>query len=922
MRNPSRTDNELLEENALLKQRIRKLEISEAECKQANAGLRESEEKYRTFLIASPDPVFSFTREGRYQYVNRAFAEGVGMAVDDIIGKSIWDVFPKEEADKRFASLSQVFRTGEEKVIEVRVPRADGDRYYITTITPIQDTKGEILSAICTSKDITDRKRAEEALQESEEKYRLVVENAEEAISIAQEGMHKFVNRRALEILGYSKEELTSKPFTEFVHPDDRQMVLERYKKRMKNEDIPNIYTLRIIAKDGTVKWIEIHATLVSWDGKPATLNFFIDITERKLTDEALRVSELRYQAIFETTGTCMLIVEEDMTIFLANHVFESLIGYKREEVEGKRKWTEFVEKDDLEKMISRHQLRRVGSDLVEKNYEFRLVHKDGHIKNILLTVDIIPGTKRSVASLMDITERNQAEERVNYQRRLLRQVIDADTNLIFVKDLEGRYLLANKAMAYVHGTSPDAMIGKTDAEFGATPDEVIKCQKDDLEVVKTGSVKFINEESCKWPSGEIHYYQTTKYPMEDDTGKQTRVLAVGVDITEHKRMEESLNRAQKMESLGRLAGGVAHDLNNILGILTGYSELLLQKLPKDSPLTRYADNILKSSMRGAVIIQDLLTLARRGVTVSEVFNLNKVIFDYLGTPEFEKLKSYHPNVKVRTELEERLLNIKGSPIHMSKTVMNLVSNAAEAISDQGEVTIRTENRYLDRPIRGYDHVQEGDYVVLTISDSGKGISAQDLGKIFEPFYTKKVMGRSGTGLGLAVVWGTVKDHNGYIDVKSEEGKGTIFTLYFNVTREKLTNVQETTSPSSYMGRGESILVVDDRKEQRELAVNMLGWLGYQVEALPGGEEAIEYLKNKKVDLVVLDMIMEPGIDGLETYRRMLQIQPKQKAVIVSGFSETDRVRQAQEIGAGSFVRKPYILENIGLAVKKELDRS
>jgi CheY-like chemotaxis protein len=375
------------------------------------------------------------------------------------------------------------------------------------------------------------------------------------------------------------------------------------------------------------------------------------------------------------------------------------------------------------------------------------------------------------------------------------------------------------------------------------------------------------------------------------------------------------------MEGLGRLAGGVAHDLNNVLGVLVGYSDLLLRKLSEDSSLRRYAENIQQSSMRAAAIIQDLLTLARRGVNISKVVDLNRVIFDYLKTPEFENLKSYSPNVKVCTKLEEGLLNIKGSPIHLGKTIMNLISNALEATSEQGEVMIRTENRHLDQPIRGYDDMQEGDYVVLTVSDSGRGIPTQDLGKIFEPFYTKKVMGRSGTGLGLAVVWGTVKDHNGYIDVQSEEGKGTIFKLYFPVTREELSQAKETVSQSIYMGRGESILVVDDVKEQRELAVNMLGWLGYQVEALSSGEEAIIYLKNNKADLVVLDMIMDPGIDGLETYRRIKEFKPKQKAIVVSGFSETDRVKMAQEIGAGSFVRKPYILEKIGVVVRRELDR-
>jgi len=375
------------------------------------------------------------------------------------------------------------------------------------------------------------------------------------------------------------------------------------------------------------------------------------------------------------------------------------------------------------------------------------------------------------------------------------------------------------------------------------------------------------------------------------------------------------------MEALGVLAGGVAHDLNNVLGVLTGYSELLVEMMPEGSTSRKFADNILQSSVKGAAIVQDLLTLARRGVAVAEVVEMNKVILNYLKTPEFEKLQYYHPEVEIRTELDDELLNINGSPVHLAKTIMNLVSNAAEAISGRGAVMIRTENCYLDHPIKGYEEMKEGDYVVLTVSDTGGGISPNEMDKIFEPFYTKKVMGRSGTGLGLAVVWGTVKDHNGYIDVRSREGKGTTFTLYFPVTRERKGKAKKAAAAAAYMGRGESLLVVDDVKEQRELARNMLGRLGYRVEAVASGEEATEYLQSRQADLVVLDMIMDPGIDGLETYRRILEINSGQKAIIVSGFSETDRVRKTQEMGAGEFVRKPYVLEKIGRAVKKELER-
>jgi CheY-like chemotaxis protein len=230
--------------------------------------------------------------------------------------------------------------------------------------------------------------------------------------------------------------------------------------------------------------------------------------------------------------------------------------------------------------------------------------------------------------------------------------------------------------------------------------------------------------------------------------------------------------------------------------------------------------------------------------------------------------------------------------------------------------------QYLDRPVKGYEEVQEGYYAVLMVSDTGKGIPAEDRGRIFEPFYTKKVMGRTGTGLGLAVVWGTVKDHNGYIDVQSEEGKGSTFTLYFPVTREEMFVEAASVSISEYMGKGESILVVDDVKEQRDLAAEMLKKLNYKVFSVSSGEEAIAYIKKHKVDLLVLDMIMDPGIDGLDTYRSVLEIQPKQKAIIVSGFSESNRVHAAHALGVGEYVKKPYVIEKLGMAVRKELDRS
>ncbi|MBW2488575.1 MAG: response regulator, partial [Deltaproteobacteria bacterium] len=377
--------------------------------------------------------------------------------------------------------------------------------------------------------------------------------------------------------------------------------------------------------------------------------------------------------------------------------------------------------------------------------------------------------------------------------------------------------------------------------------------------------------------------------------------------------------RAQKMEAIGTLAGGVAHDLNNILSGIVSYPELILMDLDKGSPLIKPILTIQRSGEKAAAIVQDLLTLARRGVAATEVVNLNSIVSEYLLSPEYERLMLDHPDVKVSHQLDANLLNILGSPVHLSKTIMNLVSNAAEAMPDGGKISIRSENRHEDKALNAFDDIGKGDYVTLTVKDTGIGISPEDIERIFEPFYTKKSMGRSGTGLGMAVVWGTVKDHRGYIDIKSQEGEGTAITLYFPVTRQELDRRTDLFDLEAIKGNGESVLVIDDIAEQRQIASEMLEKLGYRVTTVASGEAAVEYLVNHTVDLIVLDMIMDPGIDGLETYQKILQIRPGQRTIIASGYSESERVKEAQRIGAGTYIKKPYLIEKFGRAVKAEL---
>ena len=402
-------------------------------------------------------------------------------------------------------------------------------------------------------------------------------------------------------------------------------------------------------------------------------------------------------------------------------------------------------------------------------------------------------------------------------------------------------------------------------------------------------------------------------------------VLGVMRDVTQRKREEEAIRRTEeklarykKMESLGLLAGGVAHDLNNVLSGIVGYPDLILRDLPADSDLRDPIETMQESGYRAAAIVEDLLTVARGVAVAREPLNLNDLVGEFSRSPEFSRLKDYYPAVTVKTNLDTDLLNTVGSAVHISKALMNLVSNASEAIEAIGNVTIATMNRYVEKPFRGYDDVEPGEYAVLSVSDDGPGIAADDLEKIFEPFFTKKVMGRSGTGLGLTVVWNVTHDQGGRIDVRSGEN-GTTFDLYFPVTREEVSLKVLSVPFENITGNGEAILVVDDVRSQREISSKMLATLGYRAEAVSCGEEAVDFLKDNPVDLVLLDMIMDPGIGGRETYERISKIRPGQKAIIVSGFAETDEVREAQRLGAGRYLKKPLTLSSIGMAIKKEL---
>lgn len=636
-------------------------------------------------------------------------------------------------------------------------------------------------------------------------------------------------------------------------------------------------------------------------------------LKKTQITEKALRESEASYRTIFNAANDSIFVHHlETGAILDVNETMCETFGYSKEE----------VLKLDVEAIsegkppFSQKEAIRWIHDAAEGRpqlFEWRCRKKSGELfwVEVNLKRVRIGNDDRMLAIVRDISDRKNAESALHASEERFRALIESGTNLVAILGRNGKFHYVSPSAQSLFGYETSEILGKSPRDF-MHADDIYACEKTMRDAVsRPGKTLAMNVCRCRHKDGSWLWVEGAMICLYDQPGVDGIVFSAR-DVTETRRLQEFASRAQRLETAGRIAGQVAHDFNNLLGPLVAYPDFIKEGLPDSHPLLQYVQDMKDAAEQMSEINQQLLTLGRRGHYSLEPLDLNGVV-----TRALSQIRPVPETLLIEQELADDLMTVKGGGCQIFRAITNLISNARDAMQDIGVLTIKTENYYNDDSKGSLADIGRGEYVKLTITDTGTGIPSEAYPKIFDPFFTTKIADRKrGSGLGLSVVHAVVEDHDGYIDCKTSIGEGTSFFVYFPTTRENA----EMGEVDSLAGRGENILVVDDDRMQRDVCRNLLEKLGYRTTLCESGEEALKLMKRGSYDLLVVDMIMPNGIDGTETMKRALEINDAQKAIVVSGYAESERVREALRLGASEFIRKPLSLKSISHAVRRALD--
>jgi PAS domain S-box-containing protein len=758
--------------------------------------------------------------------------------------------------------------------------------------------------------------KAEEKLRESEKKYQNIFENSVEGIFRAT-GQGRFTNANpaAAHMLGYESPDELINSMTDiatqlYVYPEDRDKTLELL---LKHGVIKN-FEVKCRHKSGNVIWGVLNMQLVK-DGQGNILYIegtCQDISERKLAEVALRESEERYRQLVENINKGICVVQDSMLKFV-NPMLMDIFGYSDHNLIT-LPFTEFIHPDDRNMVLESHTRRMKGEKFPTK-YEFRILNSYGSIRWVELDSVLIQweGKPASLAFIGDITERKQAEEQLAYERQKFAILSENAPFGMALIEINGQFLYINPKFSDIFGYDlGDIPDGKTWFRK-AYPDAALRHEVVSGWLIGLNSTSYgeqrpkVYNVTCKDGSIKTINFITVLLGNGDN-------IMVCEDITERKKLEIQLIHAQKMEAIGTLSGGIAHDFNNILMGIQGYASIMMLDISTDHPHYERLKRIEEQVKNASDLTRQLLGFARGGKYVVKPVSMNELIEK--TSTMFGRTKK---EIAIHRKYESDVWAVEADQGQIEQVLLNLYLNAWQAMPAGGDISIETKNIVIGENFVKTYLVTPGRYVRTSISDTGVGMDERTKERIFEPFFTTKELGR-GTGLGLAMVYGIIKSHNGFIDVISEPGKGTTFAIYFHASEKDVVK-KESVTPEMMRGTG-TVIIVDDEPDVLAVSKEILESLGYSVYTVKNGEEAITLYKQKKdkIDLIVLDMIM-PGLSGSETFDRIREVSPSAKIILSSGYSLNSQAQQIMDKGCQGFIQKPFDIAQISLMIREVLGK-
>lgn len=757
------------------------------------------------------------------------------------------------------------------------------------------------------------------ALERSEDRFTKIFHSSSNPMTITRmaDGCVLDLNDASAALGGFAREELIgASPARKGLWADTRQrdMILQKIKEEgsVRNERV------EFLGKGGEVHQVVFSANPILYNDEPCLLSVAMDITHQLKESAALRESEERFRLITHTIDEIFYIFDaEKGTALYLSPAFERIWGFTPDKaLNRKEPVIDPVHPEDREKVMNWGPMLKSAKKPF--SYEYRIIREDGSIRYIWDQgypisekngeVKLFVGTGR------DVTEWRLAEEALRESREYLHQIINGIGDPIIVKDQDHKLVLVNDAFCEFCGEPRESLLGTTGFEH--FPQEMVsKLWKDEDEIFRTGQGKQ-TEDIISDGLGHTLTLMTKKSLLIDKNGNKQMILAIR-DISEYKRLEAQFLQSQKMEAIGVLAGGVAHDFNNLLNVINGYSELLGDDLPADSPLREDVEQIRDAGRRAAALTSQLLAFGRKQILQPEILNLNQILLEMssmlrrLIGEDIDLVATTHPDLGM----------IHADPAKIQQIILNLVVNARDAMPEGGKLTIETSNfEFHEEYIKDHPVTTPGSYIMLAISDNGAGMDAETQARIFEPFFTTKAKGK-GTGLGLATVYGIVRQSNGYIWVYSEPGKGTAIKIYFPRAYGELSQAPVAKTDSSAFLGSETILVVEDEAAVRSLAVRLLTDRGYTVLEASQGADAVRIAREYAGDihLVVTDVIM-PGISGKAMVAQLQAERPDIKTLYISGYTDNAIVHHGILDSDVAFLQKPFSVESLARKVREVLD--